>query len=234
MPQACAVSRYCPMASLLSTIQKNLETIYEVSVPQDVHDFLITDKKLAEILANKCIEEDALEQLLVSTNDDCLDISLYLDHDLVKRLGDTYPSQVTDKNDLHDFWIALEGVSHFLYLVWNATYDRPVSQLELELQAEVDKFVSATAIIGLEKNSPFTQEIWSLLFSQPQFRDKLEKENLLRYQKANAYASQYCLNLMAMENTTNKSLHKELRRFYRLNQHAKISRIGNPNISMSP
>ncbi len=118
--------------------------------------------------------------------------------------------------------------------MWNATYDRPVSQLELELQAEVDKFVSATAVIGLEKDNAFMREIWSLLFCQPQFNDKLEKDNLLRYQKANAYASQYCLNLMEMHKQTTKCLHNELRRFYRLNQHAKISRIDNINSPSSP
>lgn len=222
------------MENLLSTIQQNLESIYEISVPQNIHDFLITDKRLAEILINKSIEEDSLEQLLVSTCDDCLDISLYLDCDLVKRIGNSYPSHHSDKNDLHDFWVALEGVSHFLYLVWNATYDRPVSRLELELQAEVDKFVSTTAVIGLEKDTAFMQEIWSLLFSQPKFKEKLEKDNLQRYQKANAYASQYCLNLMGMKNQTTKSLHNELRRFYRLNQHAKISRIDDPKQLYQP
>lgn len=222
------------MENLLSTIQQNLESIYEISVPQNIHDFLITDKRLAEILTNKSIEENSLEQLLVSTCDDCLDISLYLDCDLVKRIGNSYPSHHSDKNDLHDFWVALEGVSHFLYLVWNATYDRPVSRLELELQAEVDKFVSTTAVIGLEKDTAFMQEIWSLLFSQPKFKEKLEKDNLQRYQKANAYASQYCLNLMGMKNQTTKSLHNELRRFYRLNQHAKISRIDDPKQLYQP
>ena len=222
------------MENLLSTIQQNLESIYEISVPQNIHDFLITDKRLAEILTNKSIEEDSLEQLLVSTCDDCLDISLYLDCDLVKGIGNSYPSHHSDKNDLHDFWVALEGVSHFLYLVWNATYDRPVSRLELELQAEVDKFVSTTAVIGLEKDTAFMQEIWSLLFSQPKFKERLEKDNLQRYQKANAYASQYCLNLMGMKNQTTKSLHNELRRFYRLNQHAKISRIDDPKQLYQP
>ena len=42
------------------------------------------------------------------------------------------------------------------------------------------------------------------------------------------------LNLMEMQNQRTKSLHNELRRFYRLNQQAKISRIGNPNSSASP
>lgn len=219
------------MSALLSTIQKNLESIYEVSIPQNIRDFLITDKNLAEILKNELIDEKSLEQLLISSDNEFLDISLYLDNNLVSRLDENYPTQETDKNNLHDFWVALEGVSHFLYLVWNANYDRPVSQLELEIQAEVDKFVSATAVNGLENDNVFMREIWSLLFSQPEYIQQMEKENLVRYQKANEYASQYCLNLMAIQNQPDISLHSELRRFYRMKQQAKISHICDLNTS---
>lgn len=213
------------MSNLLANIQNSLQSIYEVSVPLNVDDFVITDRYHAGILANKVIDNSSLEELLISPQEDCLDVSLYLDSELVNRLCKSYPSEHSNKDDLHDFWIALEGVSHFLYLAWNANYDRPVSQLELELQAEVDKFVSATAVLGLEKNKAFMQEIWSLLFSQPTFNENLEKKHLTRYMKANEYASKYCLNLIAMKNKTTKCLHNELRRFYRLDQRAKISRI---------
>lgn len=217
------------MSNLLANIQNNLESIYEVSVQLNVDDYVITDKHFAEILSNKTIDSNSLEQLLISPQDDCLDISLYLDNELINRLCNNYPSEHSNKDDFHDFWIALEGVSHFLYLAWNANHDRPVSQLELELQAEVDKFVSATAVLGLEKNKVFMQEIWSLLFSQPKFNENLEKDHIARYKKANAYASQYCLNLINMNNKTTKSLHNELRRFYRLNQRAKLLRIDSLN-----
>lgn len=215
------------MPSLLSNMQNNLEEIYEVSVPQDIIDFVITDKRFAELISNNPVDKDSQEQLLIATDDDCLDISLYLDNDLVNRLGNLYPSQHSDKQDLHDFWIALEGVSHFLYLTWNAGYDRPVSQLELELQAEVDKFVSVTTAISSNNDVATLQTIWSMLFASPTFKSNLEQENLLRYQKANAYASQYCQNLMAMQNKSSGSVQNELRRFYRLNQRDKISRIEN-------
>ena len=220
------------MPNLLSAIQDNLESIYEISVSENVHDFLITDKKLARILANKTFHDDSKEQLLISASEEYLDISLYLDKGLIKRLGEKYPSEITNINDLHDFWVALEGVSHFLYLVWNATYDRPVSQLELELQAEVDKFVSALSVIDFEKKSTFMQEIWTTLFSQSRFNENLEKERLQRYQKANMYASQYCLNLMQLQNQSS-NYYKELRRFYRLKQNAKISRIDDLNLTDS-
>ena len=217
------------MSSLLSDIQSKLESIYEVSVAENVLDYVITDRKFAEIISNKKISNNVLEQLLVATSDDCLDVSLYLDQDLIKRLGNQYPSKSTQKGDLHDFWIALEGVSHFLYLAWNANYDRPVSQLELELQAEVDKFVSVVNAGSCKKDRATMSEIWSLLFSNPQFENNLEYESLIRYQKANAYASQYCLRLMEIQNSSLTSVQNELRRFYRLDQKQKISRISNFN-----
>ena len=222
------------MSSLLTAIQDHLEDFYEVSVAQNVLDYVITDKGFAEIVSNCKIDNDTLEQLLVATNDEYVDVSLYLDDNLVNRLGNDYPSLYTDKNDLHDFWIALEGVSHFLYLAWNAHHDRSVSQLELELQAEVDKFVSAISALNLEKDIKNTKEIWTLLFSKPKYKKNLELENLLRYQKANAYASEYCRNLIEMQKSPTKSMQKELRRFYRLSQRDKISRINEFGLFKSP
>jgi len=64
------------MSNLLTNIQNNLQSIYEVSVPLNVDDFLITDRYHAEILANTVINDDSLEQLLISPQDDCLDVSL--------------------------------------------------------------------------------------------------------------------------------------------------------------
>jgi len=213
------------MSILLSEIQNNLEDIYEVSISHNILDFLITDKKLAGVLSNTPITNDVLEQLLLATDEEYLNISLYLDSDLVSRLGKDYLSEHTDKKYLHDFWVALEGVSHFLYLAWNASHDRPVSQLELELQAEVDKFVSATTAISSARDTTDMQKIWSMLFSTPKFRANIEHEHLLRYQKANAYASQYCKNLVCMRKKSNIAMQNELRKFYRLNQQQKISHI---------
>ena len=222
------------MSTLLSDIQTKLEEIYEVSVSEKVLDYIITDKDFAEIVSNKKIENNTMEQLIITTNNEYLDVSLYLDDNLVKRIGNQFPSVHTDKNALHDFWIALEGVSHFLYLAWNANFDRPVSQLELELQAEVDKFVSALNTLNNKQDISAMNEIWSLLFSKPRFQTNLEYQCLQRYQKANAYASQYCLSLMEIYQSNSNSIPNELRRFYRLSQNQKISYIDNSDRSFCP
>ncbi len=222
------------MSTLLTDIQARLQEIYEVTVSENVLDYVITDRKFAEIISDKKIEKNVREQLLIATNDEYLDVSLYLDDNLVKRLGNQYPTPHTNKKLLHDFWVALEGVSHFLYVAWNASHDRPVSQLELELQAEVDKFVSALITLKNKQDIPSMNEIWDLLFSDPQYESSLEDQSLQRYQKANAYASQYCLNLMEVYQSNSASISNELRRFYRLSQNQKISYINNSNRSFCP
>ena len=61
-----------------------------------------------------------------------------------------------NENNVADYWTALEGVSHFTYYAWNAARDKPVSLFELELQAEVDKFVTTGILLrehGLEPNA---------------------------------------------------------------------------------
>ncbi len=140
---------HCTKNNFLSTTQQNLETIYEISAPQNIYDFLITNKWLVQVLPNRSIDENALEQSLISTEDNFLDILFHLDgKTLVKRIDNGYPSYHPDENDLHDFWVALKGISHFLYAV-----SQP------ELRAEVEKFVSATIATWLEKDNALMQEI---------------------------------------------------------------------------
>ncbi len=52
-----------------------------------------------------------------------------------------------NESNVADYWTALEGVSHFHYFAWNAGHDKPVTLLELELQAEIDKYVASYLLL---------------------------------------------------------------------------------------
>ena len=117
----------------------------------------------------------------------------------------------------------LEGISHFVYLSWNAYYDRPVRPLELELQAEIDKFIFA----ALEAQPADRTELLVRLFENVQYRPGQSQETRHRYQTANYLAQQYCLWLgehFDLEHP-NHLLHAELARFYRIGGQSKIQHI---------
>lgn len=189
-------------------------------------DFLITDPKLVRILETSQDTRDVNEKLLVSEGEDGLDIALYIDQSVLDRLNRENPlSQVHDGN-LSDLWVLVEGVSHFVYLVWCAIRDREVTLLELELQAEIDKYITTLFLIQQQQGkTPGSLHYW--LFERPSFDSRLARLELERYRQANRFAGKYCRNLETqfLKRGSRGGLFSELRHFYRLPHHGKIRHI---------
>jgi hypothetical protein len=213
----------------LNSLQRRLEQIYEVTVDHDVDDFVITDAALAERLDNSPQARTVDEKLLVREQDDNLDLALYLDAELIGRLAQDNPNHYLHDGNLADFCTALEGVSHFLYLTWNAQQGRSVSCIELEMQAEVDKFFTIVYLFGQQRSTPVPTALHSRLFHDIGFAAELLDAERDRYRDANHYAGKYCLQLenryLRARDFRGGSLLNELRRFYRLSLHHKIRHI---------
>jgi len=98
--------------------------------------------------------------------------------------------------------------------------------VELELQAEVDKFVfSALDTESTDKRS--LKKLLRRLFVDVSYADDLSAELEARYRKANACARAYCLWLSDNFELRpdNRRLRAELARFYRAHGQTKFSRI---------
>ena len=211
----------------LKPLQRQLERIYEIDIEHDVDDFLITDAELARVLDDSVGARDAHEKLLVQRSGDDIDISLYVDAGVIDRLLADDPGDVLHDGNIDDFWVALEGVSHFLYFIWNAHHERTVSRLELEMQAEVDKYVTAAFLIGRQHAGRVPDDLHHQLFNGCSFDTALDDDDLELYRSANHYAGRYCEHLAStyLSDRRNDGMMSELRRFYRLTQHDKIRRI---------
>ena len=212
---------------MLSSLQRSLEHIYEIDVPHDVDDFLITDPAVVRELTGDQDAREIDEKLLVAQDGDCVDVALYLDDAVMQRLSTDDPISRLHDGNIGDFCTALEGVSHFVYLAWNAGHERSVSLLELEMQAEVDKYVTMAFLLGQQASGQVPRALHRWLFDDPTFDSELDRESLERYRDANYYASKYCamLERRYMRDAKQAELFKDLRRFYRLRQRDKINRI---------
>jgi hypothetical protein len=139
---------------------------------------------------------------------------------------------------LHDGNVAdcltvLEGVSHFLYLAWNASHDRAVSLLELEMQAEVDKFIVSHWLLRRQVPGHFPLELRRTLFERAGV-DPRVGERAGMYRQASGYAQRFCRHLerslarvrgaQAWQGRDAAVL-TELRRFYRLSNARKRAHI---------
>ena len=212
---------------LLRRLQELLGRIYDIRVEPDVRDFLITDRRA--LGRRHAISQDADEALLVSQEGANVGVSLYLDRRVLERLDGADPLRALHAGNVADYWTALEGVSHFQYLAWNASHDRAVSIHELEVQAEVDKYAATLFLLGAQHSGRFPVRLHHWLFERAQIDASLSRPRRELYQSANRYAARFCHALerrfLKRGRLRCEALVRELRHFYRLTHAPKIRLI---------
>ena len=211
---------------VLQQLQDLLAGIYDLPLQYKVCDFLFTER---ERLPNTVRDSNTDEQVLVLDEGDAAAVGLFLDPQLLERLAAANPLEALHGGNLADYWTALEGVSHFICLAWNAAHDRGVSLLELELQAEIDKYVTSWWLLREQDPARYPAELHRLLFERARVDVRLAGARCELYREANQYAARFCRRLerqlSAQLATGRRETLAELRRFYRLSRERKMTHI---------
>ena len=172
---------------MLRDIQTHLEAIYRIEAP-DVTDFQIDADQLAEVMGDHL--RDAEEWVLVREQEDGLDLAVFVADDHLRALAAAGDLQAAARDAFPAFCAATEGVSHFLMLVERMRRAEPVSLLELEVQAEVDKFVSARLHLPDRADA-----LWRQLFEGAVLAHGLDDAEQVRYLEAGRLAGSFCAAL---------------------------------------
>jgi hypothetical protein len=211
---------------MLRPLQRLLEIIYDAPSGHDVRDFLVTERRHLpdERRAHAADEE------VVLVEQQCRNyLMVYLDAALLGRLKERDPLRVLDGRNIADFWVALEGISHFSCLMWNAGHDRGVSMLDLELQAEVDKYIVAFWLLRKQYPCHVPHELHNLLFVRTQVDPDLPPVRQQLYATATRYAARFCAvlqsSLLSSHPAQRRAAVAGLRRFYRLTSTGKLRHI---------
>lgn len=209
---------------MLGAIQGALSELYDVQVEASVEDFVCD---AAVVRATVGAEQvDRGELLVVAEEQEGVSVGLYVDPEAVAALE----GRGLDWQEAFEACcLATEGVSHFLYLMFRAESGEPVSQLELELQAEVDKY--ATGLLagnGVGAIRARSRSLRRRLFHQARFRDGAETEQGERYRVASRIAERFTRWLEAehLDRGDLPELGRQLRRFYRMGLREKLERAG--------
>lgn len=182
-------------ARALRKTQRNLEQYYELEQAPDV-----------TLFASEA-EPGERESVLVRERQGDVEIAVIVPaRDARDRSGDA--------------WVqVLEGVSHFVHLVERVRTNLPTTQLELELQAEVDKFV----LLSLERGAwepRHLRRVQRRLYHGVRFLHAAGTEAGERYRLAHHLASRLSERLLSM---SPGEVRAYLRRFYREGQEGKIA-----------
>lgn len=223
---------------ILSKLQGKLQSQYDLDIPYDVTRFVSHDIELAKSLSQEVEQDDQqlqeidIEVVFLRQDADSMEFLLYLDADVVQNFNhyqlatdaDGKPKEKPPLPYVDEVCALVEGVSHAVCLLWHAHNDRQIRPIDLELQAEVDKFV---VLLGERKSNPERKQLHQQLFTQFSLTPTRGTEVYERYRTANELAARYChwLAKTFVNSSDQNGLDRELARFYRLSGSAKFDRI---------
>ena len=200
----------------LSFIQRLLEELNGVSTELDVREYLVGEETHSSIPGAL---SGLPEQLFVAEIEDSVELALYIEPGILAQLERDQPQRRLHNGNLESFCVALEGVSHFVKVVWSARMGRSVSALELEIQAEVDKFLGAQELLSQQGMSGGLagRALRKLLFEGFELRDEVPEEERERYVVASRAAQRFCEELLVRyrRDRTPRRMIRDARSFYR-------------------
>lgn len=211
---------------ILQRLHSFLAQLYDAPVEHDLHQYLITDRRELSAFVGAAAAQMTDEQVLMTQDEEGVRLALFIEQPVLDRLERGDPLLSLDDHNLPDYCTALEGVSHFHYLMWNLTRGRDVSLLELELQAEVDKYASAVTLLTRQLGGRLPERLHARLFDRVRFAPGLDAAQLHRYEQANRHAARFCRALerryLRARRTQPERWLAELRRFFRSSHHEKL------------
>ena len=188
------------MPSLPARIQSRLSCYYGIAEAPPVDDFIDTSG-------------DEREALLIRDREVDVEISLRLPRSAQGGRG---------RPNFDELCQIIEGVSHFLYVAERVRRELPATQLELELQAEIDKYILFAHDTGFDPGR--AARIRRILFDRVRFLHPIGTEPGDRYRMANHLAARFAGKLESSyaRHGRFEQMRTTLRRFYGAGQTEKI------------
>ena len=205
-------------------VQRVLETIYRLDGALDVADFRVDGDRLDVMLGPD--RPSSRESLLVQHDAECTWVALFIEDEVRLRakmfLEQVSALQATAVDGLDDFCVTTEGVSHFVYFTFcGHRLDRPVSEVELEIQAEIDKYLVLRLVLPVSRS-----DLVSTLYDRIELLPDLDADRRARYREANRLGRRYArwIEAQIRSGRTAEAL-ADARRLYRMPLAAKLGHI---------
>ncbi len=206
-------------------LQRSIERIYDVGGVSRIMEYLIDGKMLQKFSEIQDVEIREGVYILEEKRE--THVGVFLKPERFEAFEHGSPLESLGQENIEDFLTVIEEISHFVYLMWSFGKKRPVSQLSLELQGEVDKYLTTVFHLAAQNGGHFPSEVLQRLFGEPRWVEGVDGEVQERYQLANKLAYRYCVHLEKefFHRANLPALLQELRRFYRRDLQSKLSKI---------
>ena len=217
------------MRRAIKAIDRALKHLYNVDIHYRAEHFLVNSipSEVSQVANKKKVSKTNYRgALLVKGSGEEMSLGIYLDENVqtVLESFSRWKNREWTLQQTSAFATAAEEVSHFHYLLFHSHRGRSVSQFEMELQAEIDKFFLTYFAQG-ESNSERFEQLFEQFFWHCHFELRLSPEEKARYQNASQLARHFVGKLRPVVIVKPNHALEKLRKFYRLGSAEKVSLI---------
>jgi hypothetical protein len=191
-----------------------MERVYRLEPSPPAETFFIEGPTVRKYLGPSHPLNGAEEVVVMVRRGPHLRVGLYFEKSLRRRIS--FSQNLT----FHQLATLIEGISHLLLILDRCRRDSRLSQLELELQAEVDKFL----FLRLAESESLRQGSKIHLEAEANLKG-LDSSRKNTYETARRLANRYCRHLEEtyLGSRSMDPLWEELRGFYRMSHWKKLN-----------
>jgi hypothetical protein len=216
---------------LINELQRKREKTYALDTGiTNIEQYIIGDKGYEEFYAKEeirtVINSHSGARVLLRDAGDALKVSIYYPDEFIRELEDNDPRLGIHDDNVDLCASVVEELDHFLFIARNYKLNRPFSLLELELQANVTKYLVLKYFVARQnrslKLSKFDKEyIRYHLFYKRRF-DVEDTSERKRYEDAGKFGMMYTeyIDFLPQEDRL-----RDLRQFSRMTCPSKIRHI---------
>lgn len=161
-------------------------------------------------------------ELLIREDTGDLELRICLKDDLLQKLDSLELPHDFRLQTVGDLSIAIEELSHFNTVCLRAIENRKISALELEVQAEVDKFGIFIDWLHQRNENHLKENIFNALFENFQLGHWVAPTEAARYEDAHRIAKNFCRGLLR-DDLNHSDFRAKLREFFTEPASSKLS-----------
>ena len=173
---------------VVSYIEQHIAATYDLSNLPAVRDHLINSTELESSLGDQVPTDLTRAGLVVNEAGDEAFVGIFLDDGLLQKLAKTPPMRELNHDNLDAFSVLVEEISHFMMLATRLSTNRGVSRLEMELQGEMDKMLTAATLLQHQAGDPHVEHLTHIMFDRSAVVSPWHRET---YTEANRVAGRF-------------------------------------------
>lgn len=137
--------------------------------------------------------------LIVSQQNGVSDVAICLQQKILQEFADrNYPEDFSF-DDLPALSVLIEEISHFSFFCEKSRVKQEISPLDMEIQAEVDKFSFVLHCLEEMERANERHFVYEVLFENPKLGDWVPERDKGLYLDANQIAKNFCRSFLKEE-----------------------------------